>query len=75
MEDGNLSQSERIILSILSEETRDMTTDEVRASAVKRLIQCPDSTIAFLNRLRIKKKVKGAFSKDRKGWVWSLENA
>jgi hypothetical protein len=73
--EADLSQSERVILSILNEESRCMTTKEVRELAKKRLVQCPDSTAAFLSRLRMKKRVSSIFSKERGGWIWWAENS
>lgn len=74
LSESNLSRSEEIILSILREERRSVTTAEVKELAKKRLIQCPDSTTAFLNRLRMKKKVSCRFSKEKSGWIWWTEN-
>lgn len=66
------SESEKLVLGLLRRTGRPMTTREIQEEAEKAKIQCPDSTIAFLNRLRIKGLVRGTLSKDRSSWVWSL---
>jgi len=70
-EDGE-SESEKLVLGLLGRIGRPMTTREIQEEAEKAKIQCPDSTIAFLNRLRIKGLVHGTLSKDKNSWVWSL---
>jgi len=63
------------MLSILKDAKEPLTTREIQEIARKALVQCPDSTVAFLNRLRIKGLVKGAFSQEKKSWIWWIEKA
>jgi len=69
-EEVSLSRSERVVLGILKEAGRCMTTKEVTEEARKRNIQCPDSTAAFLSRLRMKKKIEASYSSETKAYVW-----
>ena len=62
-----------LILQVLVEAGRPLTTREVQAETEKRLVRCPDSTVVFLNRLRIKGLIKGERSRERKGWIWWVE--
>jgi len=72
LNEDNESQSEKLILELLRDAGRPLTTREIQLEAEKARLQCPDSTIAFLNRMRIKGLVQGELSKDRNGWVWSV---
>jgi len=65
-----LSNSERVILGILRRKNRRMTTKEVTDEARKETIQCPDSTPAFLSRLRMKKKIGGVYNPETKSFTW-----
>ena len=62
-----------LILEVLVEAGRPLTTREVQAETEKRLVRCPDSTVVFLSRLRIKGLIKGERSRERKGWIWWVE--
>ena len=63
-----------LVLQVLKEAERPLTTREVQAEAEKKLVRCPDSTVVFLNRLRMKGVIKGERSKERRGWVWWVED-
>lgn len=67
------NRSEQIMISIVKKAGQPVTTREIQELARKALIQCPDSTVAFLNRLRIKGLVKGTFSKEKQSWIWWVE--
>ena len=62
-----------LILQVLGEAGKPLTTREVQAETEKRLVRCPDSTVVFLNRLRIKGVINGERSRERKGWIWWVE--
>lgn len=62
-----------LVLRVLKEAGRPLTTREVQTEAEKRLVRCPDSTVVFLNRLRTKGIIRGERSKERRGWVWWVE--
>ncbi len=59
-----------LILRVLREAGKPLTTREVHTETEKRLVRCPDSTVVFLNRLRIKGLINGERSRERKGWIW-----
>ena len=63
-----------LILQVLGEAGKPLTTREVQAETEKRLVRCPDSTVVFLNRLRIKGVINGERSRERKGWIWWLKD-
>lgn len=63
-----------LVLRVLREAGRPLTTREVQAEVEKRLVRCPDSTAVFLNRLRTKGIIRGERSKERRGWVWWVES-
>jgi len=72
MERRSLSEEEAIelILSILKAAGKPLTTREIEEQTQKKLVQCPDKTPVFLNRLRLKGIVKGELSPERRGWIW-----
>ncbi len=75
MERRSLSEAEAIelILSILKTAGKPLTTREIEAETQNKLVQCPDNTPVFLNKLRLKGLVKGELSPERRGWVWWIE--
>jgi len=58
------------VLAVLREAGRPLTTREVQEETEKRRVQCPDSTVVFLNRLRRRGMIKGEHSTEKRGWVW-----
>jgi len=62
------------ILSVLRDAGKPLTTREVQAETEKRRVRCPDSTVVFLNRLRIKGLIHGERSRERRGWIWWVED-
>jgi len=62
-----------MILTILKEAGRPLTTREVQDETESRLVRCPDSTVAFLNRLRRQGAINGERSKERRGWIWWVD--
>jgi len=70
-----LSEDEavQLILSILKAAGKPMTTREIEEETRKRLVQCPDKTPVFLNRLRLKGLVKGRLSAEHRAWIWWIE--
>jgi len=70
--EGN--EAVELILSVLREAGRPMTTREVQKETEKRMVRCPDSTAVFLNRLRLHGLISGERSKDRRGWIWWVED-
>lgn len=62
-----------LILQVLETAGKPLTTREVQRETEKRMVRCPDSTVVFLNRLRIKGVINGERSRERRGWVWWVE--
>ena len=62
-----------LILRVLREAERPLTTREVQAETEKRMVRCPDSTAVFLNRLRRRDLIRGQRSKEGQGWIWWIE--
>jgi len=75
MEKRSLSEEEAVelVLSILKAAGKPLTTREIEEETKKRLVQCPDKTPVFLNRLRLKGMIKGQLSPERRGWIWWVE--
>jgi len=62
------------ILSVLGDAGKPLTTREVQAETEKRRVRCPDSTVVFLNKLRVKGTIQGERSRERRGWIWWVED-
>jgi hypothetical protein len=62
------------IFQILKEAGGPLTTRQIQEEARKRLLRCPDSTVVFLNRLRIKGLIRGERSKEMRGWIWWVDS-
>jgi hypothetical protein len=62
-----------LIIKILKEAQRPLSTREIQQETQKRLVRCPDSTIVFLNRLRLKGVINGERRKEMRGWVWWID--
>ncbi len=63
-------EADELIIQVLREAGRPLSTREVQAETEKRLVRCPDSTVVFLNNLRTRGLIKGEMSRERRGWVW-----
>ena len=63
-----------LIQSVLRAAGRPMTTREIQEEAERRRARCPDSTAIFLNRLRLRGLIRGERSKERRGWIWWVED-
>jgi hypothetical protein len=63
-------KADELIIQLLKEAGRPLTTREVQEETQKRLVRCPDSTVVFLNKLRLRGIVNGEMSKERRGWIW-----
>ena len=70
----NEEEAIELILSILKAAGKPLTTREIEKQTQKKLVQCPDKTPVFLNRLRLKGIVKGELSPERRGWIWWIES-
>ena len=63
-----------LILQILKGAGGPLTTRQIQEETRKRLLRCPDSTVVFLNRLRIRGLIKGERSRERRGWIWWVDD-
>jgi hypothetical protein len=63
-------EADQLIIQLLKDAGCPLTTREVQEETQKRLVRCPDSTVVFLNKLRLKGVVHGEMSKERRGWIW-----
>ena len=70
-----LSEKEAVelVLSILKETEKPVTTREIEEKTRKRRLSCPDKTPIFLNRLRLKGIIEGQLSAERRGWIWWIK--
>lgn len=70
-----LSEKEAIslVISILKETGKPLTTREIEEKTRKHRVSCPDKTPIFLNRLRIKGIIEGQLSPERRGWIWWIK--
>jgi hypothetical protein len=66
----NGEEADQLIIQLLREAGHPLTTREVQEETQKRLVRCPDSTVVFLNKLRLKGVVNGKMSKEQRGWIW-----
>ena len=67
-----LSEKEAVelVISILKETGKPLTTREIEEKTRKLMVSCPDKTPVFLNRLRLKGVIEGQLSVERRGWIW-----
>lgn len=66
-------EASQTIIGILRKAGRPLSTREVQAETQKLLVRCPDSTIVFLNKLRLSGDIKGERSREARGWVWWVD--
>ena len=58
-----------LLISILRESGRHMTTRELHEESRKIIPDCASANVIILNLMRIRGSIKGKRTKDRK-WVW-----
>lgn len=68
----NEEEAEAYLLELLRERGK-MTTRMIDETIQDRALQCPEGTLKHLNKLRIKGMIKGAVSREHKGWVWWIK--
>ena len=61
-----------LLISILVEAERPMTTRELHEASRKIIPDCAAANVIVLNLMRIRGSIKGKRTKDRK-WVWWVE--
>jgi len=70
-----LSEKEAVelVISLLKEAGKPLTTREIEEKTRKRMVSCPDKTPVFLNKLRIKGIIEGQLSAERRAWIWWIK--
>ncbi|UCG69744.1 MAG: hypothetical protein JSV09_01600 [Thermoplasmata archaeon] len=67
------SDAEKLILHLLSNSERPLTTREIEETVQGQGKRCPDSAVKFLSKMRYKGMLKGELSMEHKGWIWWIE--
>jgi hypothetical protein len=70
--DQRREETARVIVEILREAGEPLTTRQIQEETDRRRLQCPDSTIVILNRLRKQGIIEGERSRQRRSWIWWL---
>ena len=65
-------EAERLIVALLKDRGP-LTTQQIQSSTMSVGVRCPDSTVRFLTKLRMRGAVQGAVDRQRGTWVWWLE--
>jgi len=75
MSPRKLSEKEAVelVISILKETGKPLSTREVEEKTRKLMVACPDKTPIFLNKLRLKGIIRGRLSTEKRGWIWWIE--
>jgi repressor of nif and glnA expression len=67
------SEAEKMILSLLLDAKKPLTTREIEETVQGKGKQCPDSAVRFLSKMRYKDMIKGELSVEHKGWIWWID--
>ena len=65
-------ENQEVLISILKEAERPMTTRELHEESRKIIPDCAAANVIILNLMRIRGSIKGKRTKDRK-WIWWVE--
>ena len=65
------NEAEEFVIGLLQKRGA-LTTMEIEIAAAGEKRRCPDQTVLFLSKLRMKGKISGTVSKERRGWIWSI---
>ncbi len=63
-------EADKLIIQLLKDAGKPLTSREVQAETEKRLVRCPDTTVVYLNKLRINGIIKGEMNKEKRAWIW-----
>jgi hypothetical protein len=63
-------EADKLIIQLLKDAGKPLTSREVQAETEKRLVRCPDTTVVYLNKLRINGTIKGEMNKEKRAWLW-----
>jgi hypothetical protein len=64
-------EAERFILGLLKERGP-MTTQQIQSATQSKGVRCPDSSVRFLSKLRMRRSIVGTVDRKRGTWVWWL---
>ena len=64
-------EAERLIVALLRDRGP-LTTQQIQSSTLSVGVRCPDSTVRFLTKLRMRGTVQGTVDRRRGTWVWWL---
>lgn len=67
----NDAEAEEFVIRLLQTHGP-MTTMDIETSAAREERRCPDQTVLFLTKMKLKGLLTGEVSIERRGWVWSL---
>ena len=67
------SEAEAFVLGLLRDKGT-LSTMEIEETAREHHKRCPDQTVLFLSKMKMKGLIVGTVSIERKGWVWSLSD-
>lgn len=65
--------AEKLIISLLGNADKPLTTREIEETVQGKGKQCPDSAVRFLAKMRYKGMIKGELSVKHKGWIWWMD--
>jgi repressor of nif and glnA expression len=65
--------AEEMILSVLEQAGKPLSTREIEEIVQGKGKQCPDSAVRFLNKMRYKGMISGELSMEHRGWIWWIE--
>ena len=65
------SEAEAFVLGLLRDRGI-LSTMEIEVMAREHNKRCPDQTVLFLSKMKLKGLIEGRVSTEQKGWVWSL---
>ena len=63
-------EADKLIIQLLKDAGKPLTSREVQTETEKRLVRCPDTTVVYLNKLRINGTIKGEMNKEKRAWLW-----
>ena len=73
MNELSVDAGEALVISILKEKGKKLTTWELDREVRGRDSRCPDEIVRFLAKMKQKGLIKGEISQERRGWVWWAE--
>ncbi|MEM2900742.1 MAG: hypothetical protein QXT63_08115 [Thermoplasmata archaeon] len=63
------TDAEKYILELLKEKGK-LRTSDIDEETKKRGLECPDETVRFLTKMKLKGLIKGKMSIEERTWVW-----